>query len=334
MSMSQHQNGNPARRRVFMVLSSRSLSYARYALNSLLEHSLEDIDLHLITDSLPDKEALAKEMIGYEQRGRHRWSIHAKSDLQDREWTTFHRYPNLRLFRSGHPCWRKITDPLLLSGPGEEIVVLDPDIYFPNRFRFEKTPEQGVLLMWQGPHCLLPGEIVEEALRRTIPLAHHVDIGVAHWRSGIDLSWLEWLLGQLAIGSHPNAMFIPHVEAIVWSAIAMREGGGYLPREHWRCWRRTQWKRALQRFGISGHQLLRLEPFSKTKCFHAGGEAKYWLEEAKQRGLLDRGNRLDQPGAVRPFVELTVRAYRTDQKLKSWLRRFGYYSFLPSSSLP
>jgi hypothetical protein len=327
ISMDHPQNENRAPRRVFMVLSPRSLGFARYALSSLFENSLETIHLNLITDSLLDKDLLAKEMATHEQSALHQWTIYAKDDLRDHESTVFDGYPSLRLFRSGHPCWRKITDPLLLSEPEEEIVVLDPDLYFPNQFRFEATPHQGVLLMWQEPHCLLPREIVEEAIRHVIPLAHHIDIGVAHWRGGVDLSWLDWLIGKLKIESHPHAMFTPHVEAIVWSAIAMRVGGGYLPREYWHCWRRTQGKRALRRLGISGSQILRFEPFSKMKCFHAGGEAKYWLQASRERGDLDGGNRLDRPGSIVPFVELTARDYHADQRRKSWLRKSGYYNF-------
>jgi hypothetical protein len=48
-----------------------------------------------------------------------------------------------------------ITDPLLLSCEDGEMVVLDPDIYFPNKFCFEATLNQGLLLMWQKPNCLL-----------------------------------------------------------------------------------------------------------------------------------------------------------------------------------
>ncbi len=62
------------------------------------------------------------------------------------------------------------------------MVLLDPDLYFPNTFRFEPTPEQGILLMWQRPNCLLPHKTVRAAMDAGIPLARHVDIGVAQWR--------------------------------------------------------------------------------------------------------------------------------------------------------
>jgi hypothetical protein len=261
MTMIQDQNAKLAPRRVFMVLSPRSLDYARLALMSLLRNALEDIDLHLITDSLSDKQLLAEEMAADERPGGHRWTIHAKQDLRDHESTVFGRYPYLRQFREGHPCWRKITDPLLLSKDDQEIVILDPDLYFPNRFSFETTPERGLLLMWQQPNCLLPRETIERALRKRVLLAHHVDIGVAHWRANTDLDWLEWLIYQLDLGSRPEMQLIMHIEAIVWAALAMRLPGGYLSPKYWRCWRRTQVKRGLRKLGVPGHQILRTEPF-------------------------------------------------------------------------
>jgi hypothetical protein len=144
---------------------------------------------------------------------------------------------------------------------------------------------------------------------------------------------LEWLLDQLGIGDHPNARFSMHIEAIVWAAIAMRIGGGYLPPEHWHCWRRSQRVRLLRKLGVPGPQLLRHEPVSTIKCFHAGGEAKHWLEEATNRGGLDCDNVMDRPGTVSPFIELTPTTYHRDQAVKSWLRRFGYYNLFRSGAL-
>jgi hypothetical protein len=300
-------------------------------LRSLLSNALEPIDLCLITDSDSDKKLLLEETAGYPFGSRHRCTIFGQDDLNDLESSRFADYPMLRLFRSGHPCWRKITDPLLLSHGDDEIVVLDPDLYFPNKFCFERTPEHGLLLMWQKPNCLLPAAIVDTALKRRIPLAHHVEIGVAHWRAQGDLDWLQWLLTQLGIKEQPDARFSMHVEAIVWAALAMRVGGGYLSPDHWHCWHRTQRVRLLRKLGVSGPQLLRYEPFSTMKCFHAGGEAKYWLQDAQEGKWLDAHTVMEQPGGIVPFVELTHDAYRRDQALKSWLKRFGYYSLFPAS---
>jgi hypothetical protein len=313
-----------------MVLSPRFIGYARYALQSLLRSSLEPLHLHLVTDSPSDKELLLEETAPY--TNAHQCSVVAGNELDDQEAQTFKAHPHLRIFRHGHPCWRKITDPLLMSSGEEEIIVLDPDLYFPNRFCFEKTPDRGLLLMWQKPSCLFPAEVVNTALRGGISLAHHVDIGVAHWRAGADLDWIEWLLQRLGIAENSSAKSFMHIEAIVWAAIAMHEGGGYLPTEQWHCWHRSQRIRVLRKLGVAGPQLIRDEPFSKMKCFHAGGEAKYWLQEAKERTWLDTDGVLDQPGEICPFVELTPRAYHRNQAMKSWLKRFGYYSLFPSGA--
>jgi hypothetical protein len=319
-------------RRVFMILSPRALAYARHALESLLANSLESLRLHLITDSDSDKLLLVEELHRYPLE-RHTLEVFAKTDLDDQEATVFGNYPNLREFRQGHPCWRKITDPLLLSSDEQEMVMLDPDLYFPNRFCFEKTPDRSLLLMWQGPSCLLPTAIVDTAIAKRIALAHHVDIGVAQWRAPVDLDWLEWLLGQLNLANHPDARFSMHVEAIVWSAIAMRIGGGYLSPNYWHCWRRSQLVRLLRKLHVPGPQLLRTEPFASIKCFHGGGEAKHWLDAARQRGWLDSGKVLDQPGKIDPFVELTRSVYNRDQTIKLWLRKLGYYNLFPSGAL-
>jgi hypothetical protein len=316
-------------RKVYMVLSPRSLSYAAYALESLFHNSIETLDLRIITDSLSDKAELTAVVTAIEDAGKHRWSVYAEDDLLEREESVFGARKHLRAFRHGHPCWRKVTDPLLLAAPGEEIVLLDPDLYFPNRFTFEQTLPTGLLVMWQRPNCLLPHETVDAAIRNHIPLAHHVDIGVANWRSGTDLDWLDWLLGTLADGkSLPR---YPHVEAIVWSAIAMREGGGHLDPKYWRCWHRTQVNRVKVKLGAGGVSVLKPEHWSEFKCFHAAGESKYWLAEAKQAGLMESGSEQTAPGTVIPFVELTPKEYGREQAVKGTLRKMGYYKLFGSA---
>ena len=283
--------------------------------------------------SLSDKALLIKELGSYEGEERHRWQVFAKVDLADQEASMLGRYPGIRDFRNGHPCWRKVTDPVLLSNQGDEMIVLDPDLYFPNKFCFEQTPGHQLLLMWQKPSCLLPLGIVEAAITNGIALAHHVDIGVAQWRAPVDLDWLEWLLARLGIRDYPGASRAMHIEAIVWAALAMRVGGGYLPTEHWHCWRRSQSIRLLRKLRVPGPQLLRREPFATIKCFHGGGEAKYWVSTAKERQWLESDQILNAPGSVIPFVEFTRRAHDRDQALKSWLRRVGYYSLFPGGAL-
>jgi hypothetical protein len=326
------QTAGVPRRRVFMILSPHALPYASNALDGLLHNVLEPLQLHLITDSAGDRDLLFEELGKRLETAPHACSFYAKEDLADAEATVFAQFPNLRLFRNGHPCWRKVTDPILLSRSGDEMVLLDPDLHFPNRFFFEKTPGQGVLLMWQRPNCLFPPEVVDAAFDERIRLARHVDIGVAQWRVPVDLEWLEWLLGKLlgrlGGGSLPRVM---HVEAIVWAAIAMRIGGGYLAASDWHCWRRSQAKRLLQRAGVPGHRILRSEPFSKIKCFHAGGEAKFWLAEAQRRGWLAGNSLRNHCSPVLPFVELTPERYQREQFMKNWLKRLGYYRVIQSA---
>ena len=308
-------------RRLFMVLSPRSLVYARCALESLFARSVEPLHLSLVTDSAEDKTRLAETLSEIGPGAQHRWSVFAEKELEDAEAQMFAGLSHLRAFRHGHPCWRKVTDPLLLSKPNQEMILLDPDLYFPNDFRFEPTPESGLLLMWQQPNCLLPPEVVRKAIEQDITLARHVDIGVSHWRAGDDLAWLDWLIGKLGGASLPRMM---HVEAIVWSALAMRLGGGYLDPAHWVCWHRTQTKRARLKLGANGQSILQSEPWLAMKCFHAGGEAKWWLPQfiAKQE-VETTGTTEASP--VRPFIELTPRRYFFEQRAKSMLHGLGYY---------
>ena len=315
------------RRRLYMLMSPRSLPYARDGLRSLFARSLERLDLALITDSDGDRDVMRAELAAIPRAAEHATRVFSFDDLAEGEATRFGRYPRLRAFRRGHPCWRKITDPLLLAGAGEEMVILDPDLYFPNRFRFEETPEAGVLLMWQKPNCLLPPEIVRRAISAGVRLAHHVDIGVAHWRLPVDLEWLDWLVGALDCMEAKSSM---HVEAIVWSAIAMRIGGGHLDPAHWLCWRRTQYKRLRMKLGGGGAGMLRLENLKEAKCFHAGGVAKWWLADAKARGFLDQHGVRAGAGRRIPYVELTPEAYEREQSLKTLLRRMGYYALFPA----
>ena len=203
------------------------------------------------------------------------------------------------------------------------MVLLDPDLYFPNRFAFEPTPTTGVLLMWQRPSCLVPPKTVRMAMEQGIRFAHHVDIGVGGWRAPVDLDWMEWLLSRLDVSSVPRVM---HIEAIVWAALAMRIGGGYLDPKFWHCWYRNQPKRVLRKAGLPGIHLLRVEDFASIKCFHAGGEAKWWLAEAKQRGWLDQDKDQTAPSTILPFEELLPTTYYREQKFKALLARLGYYS--------
>ncbi|MFC6646342.1 hypothetical protein ACFQBQ_12250 [Granulicella cerasi] len=205
------------------------------------------------------------------------------------------------------------------------MILLDPDLYFPNRFRFDPTPN-GLLLMWQAPNCLLPPENVRAAMHAGIPLARHVDIGVAHWRLSPEmneLAWVDSFIETLADGKPlPRKM---HIEAIVWAAIAEHGGGGYLDPARWVCWHRTQSKRVRIKLGAKGDAILASEPWNSLKCFHAGGEAKWWLPQivAQGRASVDLA---DTPSAApAPFVELTPAYYEREQSLKGLIGKLGYY---------
>ncbi len=317
----------PLRRKVYCILSARSLPYAVKALESLAANSLDDLDVTLITDGAADKVALVEAMNALEVSPRHAWRVCAQAEADERALTVLARYPNIAAFRFGHPCWRKITDPLLFAAPGEEMVILDPDLYFPNRFRFEPTPATGLLLMYQPPSCLLPHEVVVRAFDEGIKMAHHTDIGVAQARNNFDLGWLDELIKRLGGTELPRSM---HVESIVWAAMAMREGGGYLDPTHWHCWRNSQWKRLALKLGVSGRSILRSERFGSMKCFHGGGIAKWWVPDAVRAGDLPQTVTIAQAQPPEPFQELTRAAYDSMRRLKTWARRAGYYRLVKS----
>jgi hypothetical protein len=326
-SLDSAQDGLSVSRRLFMVLSPRSLPYARLALASLFNNAEEQFALFLITDEESDRQILLDEVgkLGANQIGKS-VQVFGEADLSTRESEVFAGYPNIASFRHGHPCWRKVTDPILLSRDGEEMIVLDPDIYFPNRFSFEESLQAGLLLMWQKPSCLLPANVVYNAMRAGISLAHHTDIGVAQWKMPVDLAWLDWLLGKLGSQNLPRSM---HVESIVWAALAMRMGGGYLNPQAWLCWRRTQFKRIFRKLGGSGAEILKWEPWLDIKCFHAGGEAKWWLLDAKAKGFLDSDEAKSFNSTPLPFQELTPDVFAGIERRRLWLKRLGYYSLFP-----
>lgn len=309
-----------------MILSPRSLSYARLALESLYRNCAERFSLRLITDSQDDVICLNSELKGLGQghNGADRnLVILGESDLANLAQVKFEKFRHIRSFRMGHPCWRKITDPILLSNDHDEMIILDPDLYFPNHFCFEPTPPRGVLLMWQRPSCLLPPEVVEAAIAANIALAHHTDIGVAQWRLPVDLEWLDWLIGKIGSSQLPRSM---HVESIVWAALAIHIGGGHLDPSAWVCWHRSQLKRILIRLGVPGTSILKNEPLAGVKCFHAGGEAKWWLADAHKLNILDLGEDVTAATNIEPYVELAPSQYHALQRNRRRLRKLGYYS--------
>ena len=235
---------------------------------------------------------------------RHSWRVVDKAEADARAEVIYAKYPNLREFRNGHPCWRKITDPPLFAKDGEEMVILDPDVYFPSKFCFEPTPSTGLILMWQAANCLYPHDRVRRAFDLGIAMADNTDIGVCQATSPLDYEWLDDLIFRLGGKDLPS--WSAHVEPIVWAALGMRVGGGYLDPGAWFCFNNPVSKRLRRKvFKLDPMELLRTEPIRTAKCFHAGGEPKRWLVEAEKAGILEGSTRLDQPFPIIPYKRYT-----------------------------
>jgi hypothetical protein len=319
---------DPDRRQLYCVMSARALPYAEKGIQSLLSNLLEPVSLTIITDGEADKREIFDSVSSVPLPMDHRWAVYSQTEADERAADVFHRHPHIAQFRSGHPCWRKLTDPLLFSARNAEMIILDPDLYFPNKFRFESSPATGLQLMWQPPSCLLPDDMVMQAYALGVKLAHHVDIGVAQLRNHMDLDWLDWFIGALGGSTIPRAM---HVEAIVWSALAMRMGGGYFDPASWYCWQYRQWKRLALKVGVPGVTLLKGERLSRVKCFHASGVAKWFVKDACDRGLFAAPVTLSHGTMTTEYVELTKRAYLADQRVKRIVRRLGYYKIMSAN---
>jgi hypothetical protein len=310
------------RRHVYCVLSPRALPYASLCLRSLLNNATEPLSLTLITDSPEDKATLSEAMEQIAPDPRQTWEIFDGVEADDRAASRFAGFPHVLQFRKGNPCWRKITDPPLFAGDGQEMIILDPDVYFPNPFRFEETPRQGLLLMWQPTNCLFPPEVVRRAFQVGIRMADNVDIGVCHIANSLEWGWLDRLIEQL--GGRDLPSWTMHIEPIVWAALGMRVGGGYLDPRAWFCWHNTVWKRVrARRLGTSGVTILRGEPIQGIKCFHAGGLAKWWLADAVQCGLFALGEPQVQTYAPLSFHEYSRRRFETKQFVRAAAQVLG-----------
>jgi hypothetical protein len=315
----------PAPRLLYGVLSARSLSYARICTASLFRNALEPLSMTLITDGPDDKAALVGMMEEIAPDARHSWRVVDKGEADARAEDVFAKYPNLRRFRNGHPCWRKVTDPPLFARVGEEMVILDPDVYFPNPFRFEPTPPLGVLLMRQDKNCLFPHELVRHAFDRGVAMADVTDIGVCQALCPLDYEWLDDLIARLGGADLPA--WSPHVESIVWAALAMRVGGGYLDPGAWFCFNDPISKRLRVRLlKVDPMDILRAEPIRGAKCFHAGGKAKKWLVDAEQAGLLRGSGPREQPCPILPFKPYTRAQFDRKQLALKIARSLGVMS--------
>jgi len=302
-------------RRVFIVFSTRDLPYASVCIQGLLANVVTPVVLHLIVDTPEEVAEMTAALPAMDIRAAHQVRVIAKQEIDAIAAERFAGYPNLQAFREGHPCWRKITDPYLLSEPGEDIIILDPDLFFPNPFAFEPAPARDILLMHQGPNCLFPPAAVARGFDAGVAMADHVDIGIAYApTSAYDLPFLEDLLGKLGVGDFVRNM---HIEAIVWAAMCMHTGGGYLDPAAWRCWQKGYLKRGLLALGVPGTRLLKLEPLAGLKCLHVSGPSKYWVVAALKAGTLTyTENAQTAPTPVRPVVDFPRAKFDRLQRTK------------------
>jgi hypothetical protein len=309
-------------RHVFILLSSRSLPYAHLCIRTMLANTAEPIRLRLLGDDPADVARLAEGVADITIPAGCSLDFLSKNDVSDQLSSRYPQYRGLFALHDGHPCWRKIIDPLILSEPDDEVIVTDPDLFFPNRYTFEPTPSAGVMMMRQGPNCLYPPDAVRQAFDLDIKLANHVDIGVAQVRAGaVDLDWLDWLTSKLDLQRFRPFM---HIEAIVWSAMAMRMGGEHLNPSVWRCWERGKIKRLAVALGMPGVWTLKLEALDQLKCIHVSGPSKWWVKDALERGVLrEFHNPILAPVPGVPYRELTRSQFENEQRLKRAIAATG-----------
>lgn len=314
-------------RNVFILLSSRSLPYARICIDTMLRNSLDPVRLRLVVDDQAEETAIAEGLADLAIPEHSRLEVIGKDMVQETLRDRFPGLVGLHQLHDGHPCWRKIIDPIALSGAQDEIIVTDPDLVFPNRYCFEPPMEDGVRMMWQRANCLLPPAAVRRSFDLGVRLSNHVDIGVAQVRAGaIDLEWLDWYARMLDV---PDFRKFMHIEAIIWSALAMRMGGEHLNPGVWKCWQRGQLKRVAIALGLPGRWTLKLENLGAMKCIHVSGMSKWWIKEAMETGLVsETQNRLDKPTTGPAYRELTRETYEREQKIKSVARLIGYQQLL------
>src|SRR5215469_10117456 len=157
---------------VVISLGAACLPYASLCIRSLAENLNGAETIHLLTDAPGDQAQLQQAFAGLK-----RIKVQVSDELWEDGGNPMRKYAPLEKLRNGHPCWRKLTDPMLLAREGDEVVIVDPDVYFARRFSFEKVVDGTLRLMWQKPNCLLPFSVVQKAFAKGIAMADHVDIG-------------------------------------------------------------------------------------------------------------------------------------------------------------
>ncbi|MBB5687447.1 hypothetical protein [Sphingobium boeckii] len=306
-------------------MGARSLSYARSCLASLIRNGAEPIRLVIITDGPDNVSAIDEALKSIDPERESLWEVHGKAEADRRAEAYFADYPAIREFRNGHPCWRKVTDPALFSAPGAEMIIIDPDVYFPNRFAFEPTPETGILLMWQRPNCLLPEDVVRTAFEAGVTMADHTDIGVCQTRA-VDWDYLEEMLGQIGGANLPAHSM--HVESIVWAALALKQGGAHLNPEAWRCFDNGLASRLARKAGKSGVAVLKDIDLSTAKCLHAGGVAKTWLVDAEKAGLFSQPRDLSAKSDGRGYEIYPRAKFERKFRIRRLAGRLGFYKLM------
>ena len=154
---------------IAISLGAYSLPYASVCIRSLAENLEGDATIHLLTDTRSDREQLERAFSGLD-----RVKVQVADELWGDDANPMRGCPGLEKLRSGHPCWRKLTDPMLLARDGDEVVVVDPDVYFPRRFSFEAVGDATLRLMWQKPNCLLPFSVVAAAFANEQPAGRFI----------------------------------------------------------------------------------------------------------------------------------------------------------------
>jgi hypothetical protein len=153
-------------------------------------------------------------------------------------------------------------------------------------------------------------------------MADHVDIGVCQLANSLDWEWLDRLIERLGGRNLPS--WSMHIEPIVWAALAMRVGGGYLDPRVWFAWHNTIWKRLrARRLGTSGVTILRDEPIQGVKCVHACSLAKWWLADAVESGLFERGGAQVQTCRPLPFHEYSRHRFERKQLVRGVAQVLG-----------
>jgi hypothetical protein len=305
-------------RQVYCIFGGHALRYARTCLLSMLDNSLDPLHLTVITDGPEDVTRITEAFKVHIESGR--VSVFTRRDADERAATYYKGLDGVAWFRNGHPCWLKITDPPLFSEPNQEMILVDPDVFFPNRFRFEQTPEKGILLMRQKPNCLFPPNAVRSTFRAGYALADHTDIGIAQLVEPLSGHWLDEFIGRVGRDNLP--VWSMHIESIVWAAWAMHAGGGYLDPGVWKCWHNAHWKRLALKLGMPPWKAVANEPFHRLKCFHATGPAKEMLMEYLRRvkvGVSDNHCGTERP--VQTYLRYPRWTFEIVWSLKMPMRR-------------